>query len=86
MHLTVGGSALLIMSIGTGEHQGFSPRAVSSESAGALAYLIIAGTIVGFAAYVCLLDNISTSLVSTYTLVNPVIAVELGWIILDKSA
>lgn len=84
MQLTVGGSALLIVSIGTGELQGFSPRAVSAESAGALAYLIIAGTIVGFAAYVWLLDNISTSLVSTYTFVNPVIAVALGWIVLHE--
>jgi drug/metabolite transporter (DMT)-like permease len=84
MQLTVGGSALLIVSIVTGELQGFSPREVSAESALALAYLIIAGTIVGFAAYVWLLDNNSTSLVATYTFVNPVIAVALGWVVLQE--
>jgi drug/metabolite transporter (DMT)-like permease len=31
-----------------------------------------------------LLDNISTSLVATYTFVNPVIAVALGWIVLQE--
>ena len=84
MQLTVGGGALLIASIVTGELQRFSPRAVSVESAAALAYLITAGTIVGFVAYVWLLDNISTSLVATYTFANPVIAVALGWIVLQE--
>jgi drug/metabolite transporter (DMT)-like permease len=84
MQLTVGGFALLILSFVTGELQRFSPMAVSVESAAALAYLISAGTIVGFAAYVWLLDNISTSLVATYTFVNPVIAVALGWIVLQE--
>jgi drug/metabolite transporter (DMT)-like permease len=84
MQLTVGGGALLIASIIAGELQRFSPREVSVESAAALAYLITAGTIVGFVAYVWLLDNISASLVATYTFVNPVIAVALGWIVLRE--
>ena len=41
-------------------------------------YLIMAGSVVGFAAYHWLLDNVPTPLVSTYTFVNPVIAVLLG--------
>jgi drug/metabolite transporter (DMT)-like permease len=78
----VGGAALLFASIVTGELESFSLGGVSAESAAALAYLTLAGTIVGFATYVWLLDNISTSLVSTYTFVNPVVAVLLGWIYL----
>jgi len=85
MELTVGGAALLFASIVTGELQRFSLGDVSAESAAALAYLTLAGTIVGFAAYVWLLDNISTSLVSTYTFVNPVVAVFLGWIYLHEN-
>ena len=84
MQLTVGGGALLFASLVAGELQSFSPGGVSAESAAALAYLTVAGGIAGFAAYVWLLDNVSTSLVSTYTFVNPVIAVLLGWAYLHE--
>jgi drug/metabolite transporter (DMT)-like permease len=48
---------------------------------GALAYLIIFGSIVAFTAYSWLLRNVSTTLVATYAYVNPVVAVFLGWLI-----
>jgi drug/metabolite transporter (DMT)-like permease len=44
----------------------------------------LAGTVVAFAAYVWLLDNVSGSLVATYTFVNPVIAVILGCTLLGE--
>lgn len=50
----------------------------------ALAYLIVAGSFVGFTAYVWLLRAAPTSLVSTYAYVNPIVAVALGWLILDE--
>ena len=49
-----------------------------------LAYLIIGGSWVGFAVVPWLLRNARTSLVSTYAYVNPVVAVFLGWLILDE--
>lgn len=39
---------------------------------------------IGFVAYNWLLENVSTSLVSTYTFVNPVIAVLLGTVVLNE--
>ena len=54
---------------------------VSGESLAALAYLVVAGSLVGFTAYVWLLKAAPTSLVSTYAYANPVVAVFLGWAI-----
>jgi drug/metabolite transporter (DMT)-like permease len=50
----------------------------------ALGYLIVAGSFVGFTAYVWLLRAAPTSLVSTYAYVNPIVAVALGWVVLDE--
>ena len=50
-----------------------------------LAYLIVAGSFVGFTAYVWLLRVAPISLVSTYAYVNPIVAVALGWLILGES-
>jgi drug/metabolite transporter (DMT)-like permease len=49
-----------------------------------LAYLIVAGSLVGFTTYVWLLRAAPLSLVSTYAYVNPIVAVALGWLILGE--
>ncbi len=49
-----------------------------------LAYLIVAGSFVGFTTYVWLLRAAPISLVSTYAYVNPIVAVALGWLILGE--
>jgi drug/metabolite transporter (DMT)-like permease len=51
----------------------------------ALGYLIVAGSLVGFTAYVWLLRSAPTSIVSTYAYVNPIVAVALGWALLGES-
>jgi len=56
----------------------------SGESLLALAYLIVAGSLVGFTAYVWLLRTAPTSLVATYAYVNPIVAVTLGWLLLGE--
>jgi drug/metabolite transporter (DMT)-like permease len=50
----------------------------------ALGYLIVVGSFVGFTTYVWLLRVAPISLVSTYAYVNPIVAVALGWLILDE--
>jgi multidrug transporter EmrE-like cation transporter len=64
--------------------QGFSPAQLTTVSVAAFAYLTLAGTVVAFGAYVWLLDHAPISLVTTYTFVNPVIAVILGWALLGE--
>ena len=50
----------------------------------AVIYLIIAGSWIGFTAYVWLLKNVPTSKVATYAYVNPIVAVFLGWLVLHE--
>jgi drug/metabolite transporter (DMT)-like permease len=57
----------------------------TSDAVLALAYLIVAGSLIGFTAYVWLLRVASTSLVSTYAYVNPIVAVALGWALIGES-
>ena len=67
------------------EWKGFSLAAVSTRSALALGYLIVAGSLLGFTAYVFLLRATTPARVSTYAYVNPIVAVLLGWAILGES-
>jgi drug/metabolite transporter (DMT)-like permease len=56
----------------------------SADALLAVAYLVVAGTLVGFSAYAWLLRAAPTSLVGTYAYVNPIIAVLLGWALLGE--
>jgi drug/metabolite transporter (DMT)-like permease len=44
----------------------------------AIVYLVFAGSLIGYTAYVWLLKNVPISKVSTYAYVNPIVAVILG--------
>jgi drug/metabolite transporter (DMT)-like permease len=50
----------------------------TAKGAGAILYLAVFGSIVGYSAYIYALDRLPVSLVSVYTYVNPVVAVVLG--------
>lgn len=56
----------------------------SRRGLGGVVYLIIFGSWVGFSAYVWLLKHVPTPKVATYAYVNPVVAVFLGWLVLDE--
>jgi len=73
-----GGIQLLVLAGILGEWQGFRAQAVSWNAWLALIYLIIAGSIVAFTAYLWLLHYESPTKVGTYAYVNPVVAVSLG--------
>ena len=85
MEMIGGGAILLCASALLREWRGFSPAAVSSSSLLALGYLIVAGSLLGFTAYVFLLGATTPARVSTYAYVNPVVAVLLGWAILGEA-
>ena len=76
-----GGIMLALASAAFGEFRGFHPSTVSREAWLALLYLIIAGSIIGFTAYVWLLHHQSPTKVGTYAYVNPVVAVALGYLL-----
>lgn len=50
----------------------------------AILYLIICGSWIGFTAYIWLLEHVPTPKVATYAYVNPVVAVYLGWFVLNE--
>lgn len=79
--MLLGGFQLFILAALTGEFSEFHVQAVSSTAWFALIYLIVAGSIVGFTAYVWLLHHESPTKVGTYAYVNPVVAVTLGYLI-----
>jgi drug/metabolite transporter (DMT)-like permease len=85
MALIVGGVVLLAVAFAAGEVRRFRPGELSAVSALAWTYLVLAGTVVAFGAYVWLLERVSPTLVATYTFVNPIIAVLLGWAVLGET-
>jgi drug/metabolite transporter (DMT)-like permease len=74
-----GGAALGLAAVAFGEFRGFAVTSVSRETWLALAYLTVAGSIVGFTAYVWLLHYESPTKVGTYAYVNPIVAVFVGY-------
>ena len=62
----------------------FSLLAFSWQGLGALAYLIVFGSLVGYSSYIYALSKLPVSKLSMYAYINPVIAVVLGWLILDE--
>jgi drug/metabolite transporter (DMT)-like permease len=80
MQMLCGGIALLVLGTFTGEWSRFEIANVSARSLGALVYLILFGSILGFSAYAWLLRVSTPEKVSTYAYVNPVVAVMLGWL------
>ncbi len=81
MEMTAGGLILLATSTAAGEWRRFSFAAVSGRSLFALGYLIVAGSLLGFTAYIYLLGATTPARVSTYAYVNPVVAMFLGWVL-----
>jgi drug/metabolite transporter (DMT)-like permease len=56
----------------------------TARGLGAVTYLVICGSWIGYTAYIWLITHVPTSKVSTYAYVNPVVAVFLGWLILHE--
>ena len=77
--MLVGGVLLTLTAGALGEFHGFRLQAVSAKSWFALLYLIVAGSIIAYTAYVWLIHHQSPTKVGTYAYVNPVIAVVVGY-------
>lgn len=80
MEMLAGGAMLAALGLLTGEGSQFHWAAVSARSVLGILYLIVAGSLLGFTAYIWLLGVTSTARVSTYAYVNPVVAVFIGWL------
>jgi drug/metabolite transporter (DMT)-like permease len=77
--MLAGGVLLALAAAALGEFRNFHPWSVSLGAWLALLYLIVAGSIIAFTAYVWLIHHESPTKVGTYAYVNPLVAVLLGY-------
>jgi len=82
VQMMVGGAVLTVAGLAAGEAGRWT---FTAGGMGALAYLIVFGSIVGYTAYAYALRHASATIVGTYAYVNPVVAVVLGWMILNEA-
>jgi drug/metabolite transporter (DMT)-like permease len=82
LQMLIAGSFMIVLGLVLGERVRW--EAIAPRSALAFAYLVVAGSLLAFTAYVWLLRNAPISLVATYAYVNPVVAILLGWVVLSE--
>ncbi|MET0647389.1 MAG: EamA family transporter [Pyrinomonadaceae bacterium] len=75
------GVVLTVVGTLAGEWSGMR---LSARGAGALVYLIVFGSIVAYSAYMYAIQKLPLPLVSTYSYVNPLVALALGWLVLSE--
>ncbi len=80
--MLVGGAALMMMAFSLGER--IQVETFSLNSVLALGYLIVFGSLIVFPAYMFLLRSCPPALVGTHAYVNPLVALLLGWKLLDE--
>jgi drug/metabolite transporter (DMT)-like permease len=85
IQLIAAGLLSIMISCLAGEPKQVTWSEVSSDSILSLIYLIIMGSMMAYLSYVWLISNISPALVGTYTYVNPVIAIMLGWLVAHET-
>jgi drug/metabolite transporter (DMT)-like permease len=79
LQMMAAAGAMLVISMVLGEFPRFSVENLTARALWSVVYLVIAGSIIGFTAYIYLLGVVSAAKASTYAYVNPIIAVLLGW-------
>jgi len=80
--MMLGGGTLLLLSLASGELHPFP--VIPPKAVWALLYLIFAGSLVGFSAFVWLLARMPASRVASHAFVNPIVAVALGYFVASE--
>ena len=80
-----GALGFVVVGLALGEGSQLELGAVSAASWAGFVFLVVAGALVAYTAYIWLLRNASTSLVATHAYVNPVVAVIVGWLLLGET-
>jgi drug/metabolite transporter (DMT)-like permease len=84
MQMLTGSTVLAAASLLSGELSSFRVETITTESLIAFAYLTVIGSLVAFTSYAWVLRRAPLPLIATYAFVNPVVAVFLGWLILQE--
>jgi drug/metabolite transporter (DMT)-like permease len=81
LQMLVGGTAVTIVGLAIGEPQRLT---FTAKGIAALAYLTTFGSLLAYTAYVYALKKIRVTSMSLYAYINPLVAVLLGWLILNE--
>jgi drug/metabolite transporter (DMT)-like permease len=84
LQMVTAGAVMVVVGSALGELGDVHVSEFSAKSIAGFAWLVTAGSLVAFTAYVWLLKNAPISKVATYAYVNPVVAIFLGWLLLSE--
>jgi drug/metabolite transporter (DMT)-like permease len=84
LQMLAGGLFQLLMSFIDHEWSGFQPSEIQLQSVFAVLYLVAFGSLIAVNCYSFLVAHVSAQKVTTYALVNPVIALALGAVVLHE--
>jgi drug/metabolite transporter (DMT)-like permease len=79
--MTLAGLVNTIIALATGQ---FLRAHWTAHGLWAIIYLVVAGSWLGFTAYIWLLEHVLPPKVATYAYVNPIVALLLGWLLLNE--
>lgn len=81
VQMLIAGTAQTILGLLLGEGSRIS---FHSNGIAAFFYLVVVGSMFGYGSYIYAIEHLPLSFVSTYAYINPVIALFLGWLVLDE--
>ncbi|MFQ5651955.1 MAG: EamA family transporter [bacterium] len=79
--MLIAGTILIVVGAVNGEIEKFT---FETKGLAALGYLVVFGSMIGYGSFIYALDKLPAAIVSTYAYLNPIVAVILGWLILDE--
>jgi drug/metabolite transporter (DMT)-like permease len=85
LQMVVSGAVMIAVGAVAGEFGDVNVDGFSTKSIAGFIWLVTAGSLVAYTAYTWLLKNAPISRVATYAYVNPVVAIFLGWLLLDET-
>lgn len=85
LEMLIGGLISVLVGVAIGEATHLQLAAISAVSLWGMAWLIVAGAMIGYSAFAYAVRTLPTATVATYGYVNPVVAVILGALILQES-
>lgn len=84
IQMLIAGLAQMVIGLSLGEAAEIDISSINQDGLLALGYLTAVASIFGYGSYIYAIEHLPLSLVSSYAYINPVIAVFLGWMILDE--
>ncbi|MET3977792.1 drug/metabolite transporter (DMT)-like permease [Mucilaginibacter sp. UYP25] len=84
VQLLAAGIASAIIAFAKSEQRGFAFADVSWQAWGGLVFLIVFGSLLAYLSFIWLITIKPPAIISTHTYVNPVVAVFLGWLLINE--